>query len=327
MQFLGFLNYALFMLVFIGIYSLLALGLNIQWGYTGLFNAGIAGFFAVGAYTSAILTSPPASGHLGGYDLPINVGWIGAMLAAGIIAWPIGKICLRFRSDYLAIATIGVAEIIRLVIKSEDVLTNGARGIASIPRPFGDLPYMESQICYLLIVLVVLGGAYLMVERQFNAPWGRMMRAIRDNEDAAAAMGKNIARRRLQAFMFGSALMGLGGALFAHFNRSITPEAIDPMVATFLIWIMLILGGSGNSRGAILGTAVVWIIWSMSEIATDQLPQEYAIKAKYIRVFLIGLMLQLVLRFRPEGLLPEPLRGDAAKNSGKNKNGDAGDED
>lgn len=310
MEWIGLANYALFMGIFIGIYALLALGLNIQWGFAGLFNAGIAGFFAVGAYTSAILTSPHADGRLGGYDLPFLVGWIGAMVAAALVAWPIGKICLRFRSDYLAIATIGIAEIIRLVIKSEETLTNSARGITSIPRPAGDLPYFESQAAYLAIVVFVLLLAYLAVERQFKAPWGRMMQAIRDNELAARAMGKNIERRRLEAFIFGSALMGLGGALLAHFNRSITPEAIDPMVATFLVWIMLILGGSGNNRGAILGAAVVWIIWSVSEIATDQLPHEYAVKAKYIRLFLIGLMLQLVLRFRPEGLLPAPLRGE-----------------
>ncbi|WP_346911399.1 branched-chain amino acid ABC transporter permease [uncultured Roseibium sp.] len=319
MELIGLANYALFMGIFIGIYALLALGLNIQWGFAGLFNAGIAGFFAVGAYTSAILTSPYAEGRLGGFELPFFVGWIGAMIAAALIAWPIGKICLRFRSDYLAIATIGVAEIIRLVIKSEAELTNSARGITNIPRPYGDLPYVESQMAYLAIVALVLFGAYLLVERQFNAPWGRMMRAIRDNELAARAMGKNVEYRRLEAFIFGSALMGLGGALFAHFNRSITPEAIDPMVATFLVWIMLILGGSGNNRGAILGAAVVWTIWSVSEIATDQLPQEYAVKAKYIRLFLIGLMLQLVLRFRPEGLLPEPLRGGQQSDDASSK--------
>ena len=319
MELIGLANYALFMGIFIGIYALLALGLNIQWGFAGLFNAGIAGFFAVGAYTSAILTSPHADGRLGGFELPFYVGWIGSMIAAALIAWPIGKICLRFRSDYLAIASIGVAEIIRLVIKSEAELTNSARGITNIPRPFGDLPYVESQMAYLAIVALVLFVAYLLVERQFNAPWGRMMRAIRDNELAARAMGKNVEYRRLEAFIFGSALMGLGGALFAHFNRSITPEAIDPMVATFLVWIMLILGGSGNNRGAILGAAVVWTIWSVSEIATDQLPQEYAVKAKYIRLFLIGLMLQLVLRFRPEGLLPEPLRGDHRSDDASSK--------
>lgn len=306
MELIGLANYAVYMAIFIGIYAILALGLNIQWGFTGLFNAGIAGFFAVGAYASSVFTSPAADGRLGGYDLPIVVGWIGAMVCAALIAWPIGKVCLRFRSDYLAIATIGVAEIIRLVVKSEGWMTGGARGINNVPRPFGELPYFQSQLAYLALIIAVVGLVYFLVERQIKAPWGRMMRAIRDNEAAAAAMGKNIEQRRLEAFVFGAALMGLGGALFAHFNRSITPEAIDPMVATFLIWIMLILGGSGNNRGAILGVAVVWIIWSMSELVTDQLPQEYAIKAKYMRIFIIGLMLQLVLRFRPEGILPEP---------------------
>ncbi len=306
MELIGLLNYAVFMAIFIGIYSLLALGLNIQWGFSGLFNAGIAGFFAVGAYSSAIVTAPESSVHLGGFQMPVVVGWIAAMIAAGLIAWPIGKVCLRFRSDYLAIATIGVAEIIRLIVKSEGWLTGGARGINKVPRPFGDLSYLYSQLAYLALVIAIVFAVYWAIERQISAPWGRMMRGIRDNEDAATAMGKDIKARRLEAFIFGAAIMGLGGALFAHFNRSITPEAIDPMIATFLIWIMLILGGSGNNRGALLGVAVVWIIWSASEFLTDQLPTEYAIQAKYMRVFVIGLLLQLVLRFRPEGILPEP---------------------
>jgi len=305
MELIGLANYAVFMGILIGIYALLSLGLNIQWGFTGLFNAGIAGFFAIGAYTSAILTSTPALGRMGGFEWPIALGWAAAMIVAGLIAWPIGKVCLRFRSDYLAIATIGVAEIIRLIIKSEDWLTGGSRGITGIPRPFGDLPYVQSQLAYLGLVILAVLVVYLLVERQLKAPWGRMMRAIRDNESAAAAMGKQVEARRLQAFIFGSAIMGLAGALFVHFNRSITPEAIDPMIATFLIWIMLILGGSGNNRGAILGAFVIWTIWSVSEMLTDRLPTEIAIQAKYIRIFIIGLMLQLVLRFRPEGILPE----------------------
>lgn len=309
----GLANYAVFMGILIGIYALLSLGLNIQWGYTGLFNAGIAGFFAIGAYTSAILTSPAVASRVGGFDLPIVLGWVGAMVMASAIAWPIGKICLRFRSDYLAIATIGVAEIFRLVIRTEDWLTGGSRGITNIPRPFGDLPYAQSQLAYLGLVILMVLLAYLLIERQLKAPWGRMMRAIRDNEAAAAAMGKDVERRRLQAFIFGSAVMGLAGALFVHFNRSITPEAIDPMIATFLIWIMLILGGSGNNRGAILGAFVIWTIWSVSELLTDRLPTEVATQAKYIRIFVIGLMLQMVLRFRPEGILPERLADSSAQ--------------
>lgn len=314
MELAGLANYAVYMVIFIGIYSILALALNIQWGFTGLFNAGVSGFFAVGAYTSAVITSPEAMSRIGGFDLPLPLGWAAAMVASALVAWPIGKVCLRFRSDYLAIATIGIAEIIRLVIKSEGWMTGGARGINQVPRPAGDLPYLQSQLAYMAIVLLVLFVVYRLIETQIKAPWGRMMRGIRDNEAAAAAMGKDIEKRRLEAFIFGSAIMGLGGALFVHFNRSITPEAIDPMITTFLIWIMLILGGAGNNRGAILGTAVVWIIWSVSEILTDQLPHEYAIKAKYLRVFIIGLLLQLVLRFRPEGILPEPAYGPAVNN-------------
>ncbi len=310
MEWIGLATYASHLAVFMGIYAILALGLNVQWGFAGLFNAGIAGFFAVGAYTSAIVTSAFAEGRIGGFGLPAPMGWIAAMVLAAAIAWPIGKVCLRFRADYLAIATIGVAEIMRLIARSEGWLTGAAAGISNLPRPFagpggGAQVALEGNLAYLALVLGLLLAAYLLVERQLRAPWGRMMRAIRDNEISAQAMGKDIAWRRLEAFMFGAALMGLGGALFAHFNRSITPEAIDPMVATFLIWIMLILGGSGNNRGAILGVVVVWSIWSMSEILTDRLPTEYAIQAKYLRVFIIGLALQLVLRFRPEGLLPE----------------------
>ncbi len=310
MEWITVLNYPIYLAIFICIYGCLAIGLNIQWGYAGLFNAGVAGFFAIGAYTSAILTSPWAEGRLGGFDMPFAVGLVGAMLLAGLLAWPIGKICLRFQSDYLAIVTIGVAEGIRLVARSEDGLTNSARGIRGIPRPFGDLPYGKAQLVYLGITALILLIAYVLVERQAVSPWGRMMRAIRDNESAAQAMGKDVPYRRLEAFILGSALMGLAGALYVHLARTITPDAIDPMLVTFLVWIMVILGGSGNNRGVLLGAIIVWIIWSMSEIVTDQLPSEYALKAKYGRMFLIGLLLQIVLRFRPEGLLPERLRKD-----------------
>jgi branched-chain amino acid transport system permease protein len=312
MDAIGLMTYASHLGVFIAIYGLLALGLNVQWGFTGLFNAGIAGFFAVGAYGSAILTSAPAATRIGGFELPAPLGWLGGAVLAALIAWPVGKVCLRFRSDYLAIATIGVAEIMRLIARSEGWLTGAAAGISNLPRPFASGAFagsreaaLASNLAFLAMMLVLLGLSYWLIERQLRAPWGRMMRAIRDNETAARAMGKAIEARRLEAFMLGSALMGLGGAMFATFNRAITPDAIDPMVATFLVWIMLILGGSGNNRGALLGVAVVWVIWSMSELLTDRLPIEYAIQAKYLRVFVIGLALQLVLRFRPEGLLPE----------------------
>jgi branched-chain amino acid transport system permease protein len=307
MDILATLNYPVYLAIFVCIYGCLAIGLNVQWGYAGLFNAGVAGFFAVGAYTSAILTSPDVEDRLGGFDLPVPVGIAGAMLMAALVAWPIGKICLRFRGDYLAIVTIGVAEAIRLVARSEDWLTGSTRGVNDVPRPFGSLPYAYSQLAFLALAAAAVVVVYILVERQSVSPWGRMMRAIRDNEDAAAAMGKNVPQRRLQAFVLGAAFMGLGGALYAHLGRSITPEAIDPMISSFLIWIMVILGGSGNNRGVLLGVLVVWVIWSASEFITDLLPTAISLQAKYGRIFVIGLVLQLVLRFRPEGILPEPL--------------------
>lgn len=309
MDWIAALNYPIYLLIFIAVYGCIAVGLNIQWGYAGLFNAGIGGFFAIGAYTSAILTSVPVDGRIGGFDLPVPVGMAAAMVLSAGIAWPVGKICLRFRSDYLAMVTIGFAEAVRLVAQSEEWLTNGPRGINGIPRPFSDLPYAQAQLAYLLIVSFILILVYAAVERQAKGPWGRMMRAIRDNEAAASAMGKDISHRRMEAFVFGAGIMGLGGALYVHFVRGITPEALDPFLVTFLVWVMVILGGSGNSRGALLGVFIVWTIWSVSEIVTDQLPEAYALRAKYARMFLIGFLLLMVLRFRPEGLLPEPLYG------------------
>ncbi|MBS7538204.1 MULTISPECIES: branched-chain amino acid ABC transporter permease [Xanthobacteraceae] len=305
MNFVTLLNYPIYLLIFISIYGCLTIALNVQWGYAGLFNAGVAGFFAVGAYTSAILTSPAAVGRIGGFSLPVPVGMLGAMLACVVAAWPVGKVCLRFRSDYLAIVSIGVAEAIRLVVRSEEWLTNGSRGIIDIPRPFGDLPYAQSQVAFLGLSCLILLVVYFLVERQLRSPWGRMMRAIRDNETAAQAMGKDVPRRRLEAFILGSALMGLAGALYVHLTRVITPDAIDPMIVTFLVWIMVILGGSGNNRGVLVGALIIWVIWSASELVTDQLPADIALKAKYARMFLVGLLLQVILRLRPEGLLPE----------------------
>jgi branched-chain amino acid transport system permease protein len=153
-----------------------------------------------------------------------------------------------------------------------------------------------------LAILLVL---YVLLEAALNSPWGRMMRAIRDSETTAAAAGKHVDARRLEAFVLGSMLMGLGGALFAHYLRYIGPEATEPITTTFLVWVMLIAGGSGNNRGAILGAFVVWMIWSATELVTRQLPAEWAVRAGYLRIFLIGLLLQIVLQRFSRGILPE----------------------
>ena len=304
---LGLLLYVVALLTMGGIYAVLALGLNVQWGFTGLFNAGIAGFFAIGAYTSAILTTLPAahSDRVFGAELPLPLAWLLAMLTSGLIAVGIGRICLRLRSDYLAIGTIGIAEILRLFFKNEAAVSNGARGIPQLPKPFEQLPQPWEQLAFLALVIVIVAVLYGALERALNSPWGRMMKAIRENERAAAAMGKNIERRRLEAFVLGAMIMGLGGALMAHSFKFIGPEATEPLMTTFLVWVMLIAGGSGNNRGAIIGAVGIWAIWSLTEIMTSGLPPEWAVRASYIRIFLIGLLLQIVLQRFPGGLFPE----------------------
>lgn len=319
----GLLFYLVAFLIAGGIYAILCLALNVQWGYGGLFNAGIAGFFAVGAYTSALLTAAPAATHVGGFQLPVPIGILASALTAGITGWAVAKICIRLKSDYLAMASIGIAEILRMIIVNEDWLTNGSLGIINIPRPFDGLatqfpwliarfPFLldllqgrNSDILYLVIVWLIVGLVYLICNRLYDSPWGRTLRAVRDNEDAARAVGKDVDSFRLQTFVIGAALMGVAGALTAHYLRFLSPEATEPLFITFLTWVMLMAGGSGNNKGAILGALAVWAIWSMTEIFANRLPPEYATRSSYIRMLLIGLLLQFVLQKYRSGLLPE----------------------
>jgi branched-chain amino acid transport system permease protein len=289
----------------------------VQWGFTGLFNAGIAGFLAVGAYVQAILTTPISRDHLGAYNVPIPLAMLAAMAVSAAVAWAIAKICIRLRSDYLAIATIGIAEIVRLVFKNEIWATNGPRGVSQIPKAFEGLPQPWNTLAFLAMVLAIVAVIYIALERARTAPWGRVMTAIRENETAASAAGKNIEGFRLESFVIGSALMGLGGALMAQYLKQIDPNVSDPLTATFLVFVMLIVGGSANNRGAILGAMLMWTVWSATEILTSRLPDEFAIRSAYVRIFLIGLILQFILQKRPQGILPETrpkphprLRGD-----------------
>lgn len=304
MELAGLVNYGVFMITLAAIYAVITLGLNLQWGFTGQFNIGIVGFFAAGAYTSAILTTAPSDAHLGGFDMPFVVGLLGAMIVSGIVAFFVGLITLNLRTDYLAIATIGIAEIIRLTLKNEDWLTNSVRGISDIPKPLDDLS-VDGTYTYMVVVLVVLALTYYLLHKGHHSPWGRVLRAIRESEPATQASGKNVFSFRIQAFVLGSAVMGLGGALYAHFFGFISPEAFTPEIVTFLVWVMLIAGGSANNKGALLGAFVIWGVWSGTEFLTSQLPAEYTTQAGALRLFLIGILVQVILLWRPEGLLPE----------------------
>ncbi len=306
MTFVGLLNYLVFFISLSGIYMILTLGLNIQWGYTGQINIGVAAFFAVGAYTAAILTTPESSNHLGGFGMPFVVGVVGAMIVAGILATVVGLITLNLRGDYLAIASIGIAEIVRLLLKNEGWLTNGVRGIPSIPQPVAGLLDGFDAELFMVLVLLFVALTYLTVNRLFHSPWVRVLRAIRANERAVQAAGKNLLRFRVEAFVLGSMIMGVAGSLYAHFTSFISPNAFDPMFATFLVWVMLISGGSGNNKGAILGALIIWGVWSGTEYLTTRvLPDALVTRASSIRVFLIGALLEVILLSRPQGLLAE----------------------
>ncbi|MGH6945022.1 MAG: branched-chain amino acid ABC transporter permease, partial [Geminicoccaceae bacterium] len=210
-----------------------------------------------------------------------------------------------------------IGEIIRLLLKNEEWLTNGVRGIPGIPRPFSALGRDTQQLLFLGVVLLTIVVVYLAIEGANRAPWGRVQRAIRENEPATMAAGKNVLRFRLEAFVLGSAIMGLGGALYAHFVRFISPEAFDPLFATFMVWVMLIVGGSGNNKGAVLGAFLIWAIWSGTQFVTAELPPELTARAGAARVLLVGVLLQIILLWRPQGILPEvPPKAVTSKRAG-----------
>ncbi|MCO5100334.1 MAG: branched-chain amino acid ABC transporter permease [Burkholderiaceae bacterium] len=301
------LSYLVFFLAQASIFAIVCLGLNLQWGYTGLFNIGVAGFFLVGAYAFAILCGPEYLTHLGGFALPFPIGLAGALLASGLIAFVVGIPTLRLREDYLAIVTIGIATTLQLVALNAQQLTGGSQGAASIPRPLSGLldSVFARNALMLAISLGVVVIVYAALEAMVRSPWGRVLKAIREDETAASSLGKNAFGYRLQAFVIGSSIMGLGGALYASFIGFVSPQDFLP-VLTFQIWTMLIVGGSGNNKGAVLGALVMWAVWTLSGTAAQLvLPADLQVKGGAAQVILIGLVLMITLVFRPRGLIGE----------------------
>lgn len=335
----GIVSYLSTFILVASIYGMLSLGLNVQWGSTGLFNIGIAAFFAIGAFTSALVTTKMPEGALAafvkqafGLGQPFVIGVIAAGLVSAILGWLVAKPTLHLRGDYLAIATIGIAELIRLIFANEQWLANGPQPLRGIPQPlsclatadgcgflpgfinnwFAPLTPRDYPFLYLFIVMAILYLVFLALERMLKSPWGRVLRAVREQEDAANMVGKDVAAFRVQAFVVGSAIMGIGGALYAHYIISIDASHFDPLHGTFLVWAMLMLGGSGNNRGAILGALLVYGIWSGASflvdsirpalaLISDQLPQ----RGPYIRLLLISILLIVTVLYRPAGLIPE----------------------
>ena len=414
--------------------AIMSLGVNIQWGYAGLFNAGIMGFVAIGGVSAVLISHEPVSeawasggfgilislsfiiaayclillirknlnsiflrkffvvlislltlfivlyfyrpavssiesinpaktGFLGGLGLPIIYSWLVGGLIAGVVAYFIGKITLGLRSDYLAIATLGISEIVIAILKHEDWLSRGVKNVTGLSRPvpyevdlqqadwFVDLviwinsgkisSILDSsdqtifinqliidssgifvKFCYAGLFTIVLLIILAFSNRALNSPWGRMMRAIRDNEDAASAIGKNIVKQHLQVFIIGSAVVGIAGAMLTTLDGQFTPGSYQPLRFTFIVWIMVIVGGSGNNLGSIFGGFFVWFMWIEAEplsifivqFLTNGLDYDNVIRlhliksAPHLRLFLMGLILLLTMRFMPQGVIPETIK-------------------
>ena len=397
--------------------AIMALGVNIQWGYAGLFNVGVMGFAALGGLAGVVVSMPPvdaawavgglgiimglatgiatliagmmvwrrgqswgrwryaataaiviigyilmrlladpsvaaieavdpaSTGYLGGLGLPIILSWLVGGVFAAAAAWVVGKVSLGLRADYLAIATLGISEIIIYVLKFEDWLSRGVKNVNGLPRPVPyevdlqanswfialadnlNLPLVDAsslmvKICYALLFTVVLLAVLWLSETALRSPWGRMMRAIRDNETAANAMGKNVTKQHLLVFVLGSAVIGVAGAMMVTLDGQFTPTSYQPLRFTFLIWVMVIAGGSGNNWGAVLGGFLIWFFWIEAEpiglwlmdVVTSGLPPTHWLRlhllesAAHTRLMTMGVILLLVLRFSPRGLIPESRR-------------------
>ncbi len=303
----GLLSYLCFFATVALSYGIAVLGLNLQWGAAGLFNVGVAGFAAVGAYVAAWITAAPQPTHWGGFGLPIALGWGGAMAAAALAAAIVGAATLRLRADYLAITTFGAAVTLQLIALNATALTGGPFGIAFIPRPFEALAGrpLAFGLANLALVAAVTTVAFVALERLVRSPWGRVLRALREDEAAAASLGKSPSRFRLQAFVLGAALMGLSGAMQAQFFGFIAPDNYLP-VLTFQVWVMLVLGGAGNNRGALAGAVVVWALWTLSgTLLAEILPSAWQARGAALRLVAIGAVLAGVLLARPRGLIGE----------------------
>lgn len=278
------------------IYALLTLGLNITWGMAGLINLGLAGFYALGAYVSALLTT-----RLG---TPIAVGIGAAMLASAAGGILVAFSTVRLRDDYLAVVTLGFAEVVRLVAANAIGLTGGTDGISGIPGPLRARVDSAFNITFLGIAVAAVAAALVLAELIRRSPYGRALRAIRDDDQAAAVAGKPVVRFKIEAFALGAAFCGLAGALYGHYTSYIAPDNFVPLVAIY-VFLALTLGGTGNNIGALVGAFTLIALLESTRFLTGVIPFLSGVQLAASREILIGVLLLVVLRFRPHGLIPE----------------------
>jgi branched-chain amino acid transport system permease protein len=286
-----------------GIYALLALGVNLTWGMAGMVNLGLAGFFAVGGYATALITKA-------GFAIPLGVA-AGALAAAATGAG-VALVTARLRADYLAIVTLGFSESVRIAAANEIWLTNGSDGIAGIPGPWrGTLPPQQFNMLYLAIVVAVLGATFMVLQRLSHSPFGRVLRAIRDDEDVAAVAGKHVLAFKVKAFAVGAAVLGLGGALYAHETSFIAPDIFAPLL-TLNIILALVAGGVGNNWGAVLGAVLIVALLEGTRFVAPFLPFLGPAQFAALRELLVSGLLLVILRIMPAGIIPERIGTSAA---------------
>jgi branched-chain amino acid transport system permease protein len=306
---IGVISYLVFFSTVAAILAIAVLGLNLQWGNTGLFNGGVVASFGAGAYGTLILGGAPQDTHLGGFEAPYPVALVGGMVLAGLLAWVVGKLTLRLRHDYLAIATFGVAVAFENVVRNAQPITGGAQGIRGFERPLREAlgDGFLYNLAFLAATLTFLVLTYLALQRLTHSPFGRLLRAIREDETAARSLGKAPDRVRLTAFVTGSVIIGLAGGLYGTFYAFVSPQDVLPIL-TFQIWAMLIVGGAGNNKGAVFGAFLIWGAWTFSGWALARFaPVEAQLFTGSIQYILIGLVIVGMLLWRPQGLLPERL--------------------
>lgn len=303
------LNILLFLagvLILMGIYALLSMSVNLQYGYGGLLNFGIVGFVAVGAYTYAIVTRGAPVGqdaYLFYLDQPWWVGFIAAGIVTTIFAFIIGLPTVRVGGDYLLIVTFAFAEVIQDLLSNEAWLTNGTRGYINIEQPFRELiPGQNYQFFLAAMVVVIVILVYLVAQRLGRAPFGRSLRAMRDNEAAALATGKNIFSFKMRIFLVGAAICGLAGAMYTWYMTLALPSLFG-MSVSFAAWIAVVIGGTGNNKGALVGTVV--LLGAQQALKFISTTPELTPVISSVQLILEGLVLIVILRFWPLGLVPE----------------------
>jgi branched-chain amino acid transport system permease protein len=289
-------SYLLFTLTIGGIYALLALSLNLAWGTTGMVNLGLAGFFAVGAYASAIVT---------GAGAPILLGWVIAIVSGVIAGLVITFATLRLRDDYLAIVTLGFGEVVRLIALNERWLTKGADGISGIAAPFkAQLGQGGFQVFYLALVSVIVLVVWLALRRLDRSPYGRTLKAIREDQELTRFAGKAILRFKYEAFAVAAAIAALAGALYGHFQSYVSPDHFQPLI-TIYIFLAVTAGGVGRPIGAVLGAYAVVVFLEATRFIADVIPGLQPVQLASVREMLVGIALLLILIWKPTGVMAE----------------------